>query len=368
MDLLVWPLIFFPALAIFLVCLWFLWTRFQKFYVVKKLSGGKAWRRRLIAAIPLVIACGFLAVDMLDVSIVLIYLVLFFLVCGGIGKIVEHFVKVPHRLYYVGIASLLLTAEFFVWGAFNAYNVQKTEYTLSSNKLKKDLTVAMFADSHLSTLLDGKKLEEYCDEIMKSKPDILVISGDFVDDSTTKDDMVEACEALGKLSIPVYYATGNHDPGYRDARGFSYAVMINEMKKNNITVLEDECLQIRDDVVLIGRRDKSSEKGEQPRKTYAELTKNIDKSKYSVVLDHQPNDYDAEAAGKADLVLSGHTHGGQMIPIIKIGEWIGKNDRTYGYERRGSTDFIVTSGIGDWAIKFKTGCISEYVIVRIKAA
>ena len=42
------------------------------------------------------------------------------------------------------------------------------------------------------------------------------------------------------------------------------------------------------------------------------------------------------------------------------------NDKTYGYERRESTDFIVTSGISDWEIQFKTGTKSEYVIVNIK--
>ena len=77
------------------------------------------------------------------------------------------------------------------------------------------------------------------------------------------------------------------------------------------------------------------------------------------------NDYDAEAEAGADLVLSGHTHGGQMLPINRIGEWIGANDFTYGYERIDSTDFIVTSGISDWAIDFKTGCRSEYVVIEI---
>ena len=88
--------------------------------------------------------------------------------------------------------------------------------------------------------------------------------------------------------------------------------------------------------------------------------------KYAVILDHQPNDYKNQAEAKVDLVLSGHTHGGQLFPLNKVGEWIGANDRTYGYERRGSTDFIVTSGLSDWAIKFKTGTKSEFVVIDIK--
>ncbi|MBS5484607.1 MAG: hypothetical protein KHX37_07255 [Eubacterium sp.] len=44
----------------------------------------------------------------------------------------------------------------------------------------------------------------------------------------------------------------------------------------------------------------------------------------------------------------------------------GLDDRVYGYEKRENTNFVVTSGIPDWAIKFKTGCKSEYVIINIQ--
>ncbi len=63
--------------------------------------------------------------------------------------------------------------------------------------------------------------------------------------------------------------------------------------------------------------------------------------------------------------LSGHTHGGQMFPINILGELTGANDNTYGYEKRKNTEFIVTSGISCWAIKFKTGTRSEYVVLNI---
>ena len=83
------------------------------------------------------------------------------------------------------------------------------------------------------------------------------------------------------------------------------------------------------------------------------------------MLDHQPSDFAREAAAGADLVLCGHTHGGQFIPIRRAGELLGVNDRTYGYERRGGTDFIVSSGISNWTFRFKTGCFSEYVVIDV---
>ena len=71
-------------------------------------------------------------------------------------------------------------------------------------------------------------------------------------------------------------------------------------------MLEDENVLIDDRFYLIGRQDAS----EESRAEMSELFKEIDNSKYTIVLDHQPNDYDAEEAVGADMVLSGHTHGG----------------------------------------------------------
>ena len=89
-------------------------------------------------------------------------------------------------------------------------------------------------------------------------------------------------------------------------------------------------------------------------------------SKYTVILDHQPTDYAAEAATGADLVLSGHTHGGQTIELALAAMLMGANDKTYGIETRDKTTFIVSSGISDWAIKFKTGTRSEFCVIDIR--
>lgn len=97
-----------------------------------------------------------------------------------------------------------------------------------------------------------------------------------------------------------------------------------------------------------------------------ELVAGLDDDKYMIVLDHQPHDYDAQEQAGVDLVLSGHTHGGQLFPINYVGEWTKENEKTYGLEKRGNTNFIVTSGISCWAIDFKTGCKSEYVMIDVE--
>ena len=129
-----------------------------------------------------------------------------------------------------------------------------------------------------------------------------------------------------------------------------------------MTVLQDETVLLDNRFYLIGRQDRSEGAG---RASMDVLTAQLDPEKYSIVLDHQPYEYDAQAAAEVDLVLSGHTHGGQLFPFHRMGQWMGLDAMIYGMEQRGNTSFIVTSGISDWIIQFKTGCKSEYVVVDI---
>ena len=132
-------------------------------------------------------------------------------------------------------------------------------------------------------------------------------------------------------------------------------------------MLEDEAVDVGESLCVVGRKDRSAEQ-RGGRQRAAELLSAVDHSRYIVLLDHQPHDFDAEAAAGADLVLCGHTHGGQFIPIRHVGEWMGENALRYGHERRQDTDFIVSSGISNWTFRFKTGCRSEIVVIDLLPA
>ena len=88
--------------------------------------------------------------------------------------------------------------------------------------------------------------------IEAQNPDVVLIVGDFVDDDTTKEDMIRCCAALGeiKTTYGVYYVFGNHDKGYYspEYRGYDGDDLIEELKKNKVHVMQD-------DVKLIERKD-----------------------------------------------------------------------------------------------------------------
>ena len=261
---------------------------------------------------------------------------------------------------------LVFTAVYLGIAYYIAHHVVETHYEVVANK---DLGVDNFrivqvTDSHVGATMTGDDFYNYMIEINKTNPDIVVVTGDFVDDDTSYENFIRSCEGLGALETKygVYFVYGNHDKGYFNNRTYGDKEIREELAKNNVTILEDNGLNIVGNIYLLGRQDKSV----RTRKPINELMEGIDDNYYVIDLNHQPNDYENEKNANVDLVISGHTHGGQLFPLMIIDKMIGANNQIYGIEERDNTTFIVSSGIGDWAVKFKTGTLAEYVVIDIK--
>ncbi|HBF14203.1 MAG TPA: hypothetical protein DDW30_00680 [Clostridiales bacterium] len=367
-----WAILFGGMLLLCLGGVLLLVCGVRKFRFVTLLSHGNRAAGWLIAAAVILLPLGLLWAlwGYVNAGIVLLHLMVFWGVAALVQRMVQGCRRRPLRRNYAGIAAVLLTVLYFGFGFVQANRVWQTDRTLTTEKQLGTLRVALLADAHVGTTFDGEGLNAHIDRIQAQQPDVVVIAGDFVDEDTKKEDMIAACQALRRLEVKygVYFVFGNHDKGrYANGRrGYSGEDLIAELEKNGVTVLQDEAVLIDNRFYLIGRQDASEETDFGGRRAdIAELTEGLDHDKYMIVLDHQPRDYDREAGAEVDLVLSGHTHGGQMIPIGQVMQWFRLADRVYGYERRQSTDFFVTSGISDWAFRFKTGCRSEYVMLEI---
>lgn len=308
----------------------------------------------------------FLYIDMINTVTVYLHLFVFLVLCDFIFFAIKKLTRKNISYGTFFISAILVTIIYLSYGYYLAHNVVQTNYTVYSNKDigVNNFRIVQITDSHIGATMDGNDFIKYMKRINKTNPDIVVVTGDFIDDDTTYEDMIKGCRGLGSLKTKygVYFVYGNHDKGYYDYRTYNDDTLRKELKKNDVTILEDEKVHILNNIVLIGRNDSQT----PARLTAKTLTKNIKKYNYIITLDHEPNDYDNEASAQMDLVISGHTHGGQLFPLTPVGELFGINDKTYGMEKRQNTTFIVSSGIGDWAIKFKTGTKSEYVVIDVK--
>ena len=262
-----------------------------------------------------------------------------------------------------GWLAIGVTVIYLAIGYYQDVHVWQTDYSLQTDK-DLHLRIALIADSHIGTTFDGDGFAAHMKTIEAQKPDLLVVAGDFVDDASKKEDMMKACQALGSMDLRygVWYANGNHDKGYFNDRDFTYAELEKALTDQGVHVLADSWELVDNSFYVACRQDLTF----GSRKSIDELLEGVDTDKYIIVINHIPNDYDNEAASAADLVLSGHTHGGQVLPIKYTDRLFGIDDRVYGHEKRDGTDFIVTSGISNWELVFKTGTRSEYVIIDVE--
>ncbi len=363
-------MLYFIIVAVFflimLLCVISIIRHFHKFNFVKKIAEKSKPLYWLVSFTPIILIFLFIFINIYAAFIVLIHLTLIWLICDFAVFIIKKARKKDFKRYYTGAIAIVLTISYLSYGWFCAHHIYETDYRIKTTKNlgKSTIRVVEIADLHLGITLDGDKFADKTKDIQKLNPDIVVIAGDFVDDETCKKDLIKACKALGalKTNYGVYLVYGNHDKGYFNYRDFSENDLKNELKKNGIKTLKDETVLINNSLYLIGRKDKS----DNNRLDMLSLTKNLDKTKYMLVADHQPNDYKAQEKSGVDLVISGHTHGGHMFPAGYIGLISGANDKIYGLEKRNNTTFIVSSGISGWAIPFKTGAISEFVVIDIK--
>lgn len=312
----------------------------------------------IISTFPIILLC--LLLNYVNTFVIICHIIIFYWLIILFNKLIKKKFS-PTILFTI---SLVITTIYLGIGLYNNLHVQETHYVIETKKTigQDRFRIIQISDAHIGTTFNGNGFKKHMEKIKEINCDIVVITGDLVDDDTKKIDMQESIRSLNLLKpkYGIYFIYGNHDPGYFNYRDFDEKDLINELNKNNIQILRDETININDYITLIGRDDKSNKN----RKSIIELTKDLDQKKYLIDLNHQPNDYENEK-DKVDLVLSGHTHGGQLFPLGYFGVLTKSNDEFKDIHKRGNTIFIINSGISDWSILFKTGTKSEIGIIDI---
>ena len=271
-----------------------------------------------------------------------------------VWKIIRNFMLIP----------LLCTVIVFTYGIINVKNIVRTEYYISTDKSihAEGYKIALLSDVHYGKLNNKNDLERLAESLSTQKLDIVIICGDIVDEDTTKAQMQEIFSILGKIksSYGSYFIFGNHDKQpYNKKPVFTEAELVSAIEQNGINVLNDESVNIGDDILLVGRRDRNDE-----RKSVEELLIGADNSKYIIFADHEPYDFKIKSDAGVDLQLSGHTHGGQLFPVGTIMDIFNIGDTVYGKKQVGNMISITTSGItGSHPIR--TQGKSEYVVITV---
>jgi uncharacterized protein len=274
-----------------------------------------------------------------------------------IANLIVFFLK-KKGIFWIGIAILCFFAFVIIYGSYNAFSPVVTTYNIEIDKKSNlgDITILHVSDLHSGSVVGNRHLAKLIDLTEKEKPDIILIAGDIIDDNIDPFLEKNMGEILGKLNAPlgVYAVLGNHDYYGNDSNR-----IIAEMDRIGIRVLMDEYVNIDDQFYIAGRKEHTDE----GRHSIADFFHGIDKTKPIIMMDHQPKDLDEAKENGVDLLLSGHTHKGQLAPADLITNRIFEND--WGYLQKGSFHSVVSSGFGTWGPPLRIGSRSEVVMLKV---
>jgi predicted MPP superfamily phosphohydrolase len=262
------------------------------------------------------------------------------------------------------IVTIGASVLFIAGGFINAVIPVVKRYDIEINKSAgeiKYLRIAAASDIHLGSIIRKRSLKKLSQMLQDMNPDLVLLLGDIVDGEigpVLRGDLLRYF-TCPKCSDGLYAITGNHEFIGGAGRTIPY------IESKGIRVLKDEIVTLDGGIQLIGRIDRDSRRfyGRQ-RMPLDSLMANVDRNKPVILLDHQPFNLGESEAEGVDLQLSGHTHNGQMWPLNLITSAI--YELSYGYLKKGNTNFIVSSGYGLWGPRVRSGSRSEVLMINIR--
>lgn len=241
------------------------------------------------------------------------------------------------------VAWVVLT----VYAIWKAHHVQNTKLRVQSDKLRKSYRIM-----HLSDLHAGSRSKSFIDRMVRQtiaqRPDIVFITGDLLDSSAVDSAYLKP---LSQFRCPVYLCLGNHE------RYVNLTNAITAIKANNVKILRNEA-EIIDDLQISGIDDEDNPN--QVPNVLPEIMR--DNSKYQILLYHRPTGFEYAAQAGIDLMLSGHTHNGQMWPFgILVNRQFPYIKGTY---KHGKATLFVSQGTGTWGPSMRLGTSSEMTLIE----
>lgn len=272
------------------------------------------------------------------------------------------------RIYVILITLFLLLV--ILWIVYTNCNIETNRIAIENTKIPiefNNFKIAEISDLHNKNW--GDKLVR---KIKKEKPDMIAITGDFIDSSNTNYEVAMKFIKDVKDIAPIYYVAGNHE-----AWTHKYKELKEKLLVEGVIVLDNENILFEKNnskINIIGLQDpdfieKTSIKGIQEDIIRKKLKPLIKSDLYNIVLSHRPEAFESYVEEKADLVLTGHAHGGQVrIPFV--GGLIAPNQGffpkyTEGVYHENNTDMVVSRGLGNSILPIRINNMPELVIVKL---
>jgi predicted MPP superfamily phosphohydrolase len=242
-----------------------------------------------------------------------------------------------------------ITLWLTVYSVYNAWSPSVVTVQLPSDKEHPPMRFVQISDVHIGSR-SQRFLEHVIDKVNALDPEFLCITGDFIDQSGIGE---EQLAALTRVAGPIYFSIGNHEK-YEDLDQ-----IVQRLQNLGVKVLRNEDHHHEEHLQVIGIDDR--EDHHQVERELAGI--DIHDHKFVLLLYHRPRGHEAAAAAGVDLMLSGHTHNGQIVPFNLLVNRV--FEKAAGLFRHDDTHLYVSAGTGTWGPTMRLGTRSEITLFEI---
>lgn len=217
--------------------------------------------------------------------------------------------KMKKRLIFLILIGLVIPVLTKIYFDTNVFKINTVQFQSSKIPEGSEFTVLQISDLHNKVF--GKNNEKLIHTVEHLNADIIVMTGDLIDRETDNfNNVFSLIENITTINKEVFFVSGNHEWGNAHTEDF-----LNGLRERNVTILNNQNTQLTKEKVTLNLS------GVDDRSTNHENTKKafngMSQERYTILLSHSPNIMKDYNEIPADLVLSGHTHGGQVrMPFI----------------------------------------------------
>ena len=263
----------------------------------------------------------------------------------NLGLLVDNFYSINSPA--LGVICFLSIIIITIYSLINGRFINLKSIKIISLKVDEEIRLMFISDTHLGSN-SKKHLEKILIKIKDLEFDLLLIGGDFIDSSSFD---LDDLDILKNINKPILFISGNHEYYIKD-----YENKLKRLNEYDIQFLDNESFKFKK-INFIGISDNLTL---ETQKNIA--SKLVQEDLFNLILVHKPTLWD-HVYEKTDLMLSGHTHNGQIFPFNFFVRLQFKN--IYGLYEKLTSKLYVSSGSGCWGPKMRLGSKNEIVDILI---
>jgi hypothetical protein len=279
----------------------------------------------------------------------------------------------PYGLAALGLFQSLSTrreeVDLVIHGPTGPRSPSLVPYPRGTHRQARPLTVVQITDPHLGPFMSVARLRAIAARAVEAQPDLIFLTGDFLTMESQHDPdlLLEALRPLRALAGRVFACLGNHDHEAPD-------IVARALRENSVQLLVDASTEIETHAGLVQIVGMNFVWRDRPRHLATVSAAHPRKgAALRIVLLHDPGAFRHLPEGTGDLVLAGHTHGGQ-VGLVSLGlsftmlRLFGLRIPDHGFWARGTDRMYVHKGTGHYGFPLRVGVPAEEGVIRVHHA